>query len=154
MRKLRVLVADDNPFFRKLIPQFLVKEGYDFRIARDGEEALETAREYQPDLVITDSVMPRMTGMELCSVLRPSLSSSPIPFTVVMTGTPESSNPRHAADFGVDIYISKQDLLQSLDARCFRLDRLPTSIRQRLAERPATRNHRVSQRENVIYLAS
>ncbi len=153
MRKLRVLVADDNPFFRKLIPQFLVKEGYDYRVARDGQEALETAAEFQPDVVITDSVMPRMTGMELCSRLRPAFAQGPVPFTIVMTGTPESSDPKHASDFGVDIYMSKKDLLQGLDSRRFRLDRMPISVRSRLAEGFVPAN-RQAVRETVIYLAS
>jgi len=153
MRKLRVLVADDNPFFRKLIPQFLVKEGYEFRVARDGQEALETAVDFQPDIVITDSVMPRMTGMELCSRLRPAFAQGPVPFTIVMTGTPESSDPKHASDFGVDIYISKKDLLQGLDARRFRFDRLPAAVRSRTVETRMP-GHLPEVRDSVIYLAS
>ncbi len=130
MKKFKVLVADDNPFFQKIIDQQLSREGYEVWTATDGHDAIKIASLLRPDLVIADEFMPRMTGIELCSRLRPPFGADHNPFTIVATANPESPDPFHAADFGVDLYMSKNDLMYLIDNKLLRAECLPKTRRE------------------------
>lgn len=65
-----ILIADDDADVASAIEINLQLEGYDVRVANDGQEALELARKLQPDLVILDVVMPHRDGFEVCRALR------------------------------------------------------------------------------------
>lgn len=75
-----VLYVEDEPTLCTLVEFWLVEAGFDVRIAGDGVEALEAIRADRPDLVITDAMMPRMSGDELVEVLRddPEFATLPI----------------------------------------------------------------------------
>ena len=62
----KILVADDEPNIVISLEYLLKREGYTVVIARDGEEALQTIRREQPDLVLLDVMMPKKTGFEVC----------------------------------------------------------------------------------------
>jgi two-component system alkaline phosphatase synthesis response regulator PhoP len=64
----KVLIADDEPDIIEILKYNLEKEGYQVFAAKDGDEALAKAKQYQPDLVILDMMMPRKTGMEVCEL--------------------------------------------------------------------------------------
>ncbi len=130
MKPFKVLVADDNPFFRKMLTCRLELEGYDVWTVNDGADALQLVGHLAPDLVITDEIMPRITGMELCSRIRPPLGAGRGPFTIVMTASPESDNPFHARDLGVDLYVSKKQLGDLLDRNLLRAECLSSDFRQ------------------------
>ena len=66
----RVLVVDDNGPSRGLLKLILVKAGYDVAEAVDGEDALEQAFAFMPDLILLDVMMPKMDGYEACTVLK------------------------------------------------------------------------------------
>jgi CheY-like chemotaxis protein len=66
----RVLVVDDSPTIRKVVSAILDEEGYEAVTAEDGEDALARLRREPVDLVLTDFVMPRMNGYQLCRELR------------------------------------------------------------------------------------
>jgi two-component system, OmpR family, alkaline phosphatase synthesis response regulator PhoP len=76
----RILIADDAPSARDLLRCILGRSGYEIFEARDGQEALESARRLQPDLVILDLQMPKLDGYSVASRLRslPSFESKPI----------------------------------------------------------------------------
>jgi CheY-like chemotaxis protein len=76
----KILLVDDEPELRELYTDVLEVMGYEVFQARDGLEALEMARELQPDLIVTDWMMPRLDGVELCQrLLRdPQLHRIPI----------------------------------------------------------------------------
>ena len=78
----KILVVDDDDAIRALVARMLKMAGYETCTARDGHEALEQFRAERPDFVVTDLVMPRMDGFELCRRVR-EFSSVPI---IVMTG--------------------------------------------------------------------
>ena len=64
--KKRILVVDDEPQITRVLRTSLAGSGYEVRTADDGHAGLRVAREWQPDLVITDISMPNMNGIELC----------------------------------------------------------------------------------------
>ncbi|WP_223645838.1 hybrid sensor histidine kinase/response regulator [Corallococcus sp. EGB] len=90
-----VLVADDEPAVLEVLSQVVEDLGHDVVRARDGEEALALARTHRPRLVVTDHMMPRMSGMELCSRLKqePGLREVPIILlsAVLQQGSPDAS---------------------------------------------------------------
>jgi two-component system alkaline phosphatase synthesis response regulator PhoP len=66
----KVLVVDDEPDILEIIQYNLQSEGYEVSTAADGEEGLQKARLFKPDLIILDVMMPRKNGMEVCRTLR------------------------------------------------------------------------------------
>ncbi len=77
MRK--ILVVDDEPNALKMLTLALKVEGYDVETATSGEEALELAVRYRPDLILLDVMMPKMDGYEVCRRLRRMLDFAEIP---------------------------------------------------------------------------
>ncbi|MGE6761612.1 ATP-binding response regulator [Corallococcus interemptor] len=90
-----VLVADDEPAVLEVLSQVIEDLGHDVVRARDGQEALALARLHRPRLVVTDHMMPRMSGMELCSRLKqePGLREVPIILlsAVLQQGSPDAA---------------------------------------------------------------
>ena len=85
----RILVAEDEPDIRGFITELLEREGYRVHAVADGREALSWARQHQPDLIISDIMMPQLTGLELTHAVRtdPRLSSIPILLLTARSGT-------------------------------------------------------------------
>lgn len=69
-RSTRILVVDNEPGIRDVLAYFLIGEGYAVSVASDGHVALEMAMEQSPHLVLTDVMMPRLSGPELYALLR------------------------------------------------------------------------------------
>ncbi|HXE91758.1 MAG TPA: response regulator [Terriglobales bacterium] len=88
---LRALVVDDSMLVRHTVCRFLEQRGYEVDSATNGVEALEKLTHALPDIVITDMVMPQMTGSQLIDSLkaRPETASIPI---VVLSGRPSGSD--------------------------------------------------------------
>ncbi|MFZ0311891.1 MAG: response regulator transcription factor [Candidatus Korobacteraceae bacterium] len=99
----RIVVVDDEPQITRVLRTSLNAQGYDIRVANDGETALEIMRDFTPDLVITDLAMPNMNGIELCRRLR-EISQVPI---VVLSVRGEERSKIEALDSGADDYITK-----------------------------------------------
>src|SRR4029077_6647673 len=78
--KKRILFVDDEPQITRVLRTSLAGSGYDVRTADDGHAGLRVAREWQPDLVVTDISMPNMSGIELCRQLR---AESALPIIVL-----------------------------------------------------------------------
>ncbi len=98
-----ILVVDDEPQITRVLRTTLNAQGYDLRVANDGETALEIMKDFVPDLVITDLAMPHMNGIELCRRLR-EISQVPI---LVLSVRGEERNKIEALDSGADDYITK-----------------------------------------------
>src|SRR4051794_23295621 len=69
-RARKVLIADDEPDILEILKYNLVNEGYQVITAKDGDEAIEKARIFQPDLVVLDIMMPKKSGVQVCEILR------------------------------------------------------------------------------------
>jgi two-component system, OmpR family, KDP operon response regulator KdpE len=109
----RILVVDDEPQITRVLRTTLSSQGYDIRIAGDGESALETFRDWPPHLVITDLAMPNMDGISLCRSLR---ERSQVPIIVLSVRGQERSKVE-ALDAGADDYVTKPFGMNELLAR-------------------------------------
>jgi two-component system KDP operon response regulator KdpE len=109
----RILVVDDEPQITRVLRTTLSAQGYDLRAANDGETALEIMKDWTPDLVITDLVMPQMDGLELCRRVR-SKSEMPI---IVLSVRGEERTKVQALDAGADDYVTKPFGMSELLAR-------------------------------------
>ncbi len=109
----RILVVDDEPQITRVLRTSLSSQGYDIRVANDGETALEIMKDWTPDLVITDLAMPNMDGLELCRKLRPS-THVPI---IVLSVRGEERTKVQALDAGADDYVTKPFGIEELLAR-------------------------------------
>src|SRR6185437_15047382 len=111
--KKRILVVDDEPQITRVLRTTLTGSGYEVRTADDGHNGLRTAREWQPDLVITDVSMPNMSGVELCGQLR---AESTLPI-IVLSVKGEEKTKVEALDAGADDYVTKPIGMDELLAR-------------------------------------
>ncbi|MFY8024377.1 MAG: response regulator [Sediminibacterium sp.] len=102
----QILIADDEPDILEIIRYNLEKEGYEVLTAKDGNEAIEKAKEFYPDLIILDIMMPRKNGVEVCQILRtqPSFQDTLIIFLTAMS---DESSQIKGLETGADDYISK-----------------------------------------------
>lgn len=114
--RLTVLVADDDEDVLELVTLRLERTGYSVIQARDGEEALNAARERAPALAMLDVMMPRMTGYEVARALREDESTREIP-VILLTARVEDSEVTRGLDAGADGYIKKPFSPQDLRAK-------------------------------------
>jgi len=111
--KPKILVVDDEPQITRVLRTSLSTHGYEVSVANDGETALNLFQQINPDLVITDLSMPRMTGIELCENIR-DLSQAPI---IVLSVRGEDKYKIDALDKGADDYVTKPFSINELLAR-------------------------------------
>lgn len=116
LQGLQILVATDCPLHTKILTKKLTAEGHDVACAADGRRALEMAVETLPQLIISDWVMPEMSGLELCRTLRLSPQMSRIHF-IIMTTHDSNEELVEAFDAGINYYLIKPlnyDILAAL----------------------------------------
>ena len=102
----KVLVTDDDPFIARLLEIELRAAGYDVRVASDGEMALGIAREWTPELVLADVMMPNMDGFELTRNLRQDSKTSTVS-VIMLTARGLSADKLEGFSVGADDYIVK-----------------------------------------------
>ena len=104
MEKIKILIVDDESRMRKLIRDFLEREGYQILEASDGIEAMDIFyKEKNIDLIILDVMMPRMDGWQVCKEVR-EYSKVPI---MMLTARAEEQNELKGFELGVDEYVAK-----------------------------------------------
>jgi two-component system alkaline phosphatase synthesis response regulator PhoP len=102
----KILIADDEPDILEIVGYNLGNEGYEIVNARDGEEALQKAKAFKPDLIILDVMMPNKNGMEVCKLLRlqPEFQHTLIIF---LTALNDEISHVKGLEYGADDFISK-----------------------------------------------
>ncbi|HEX8901166.1 phosphate regulon transcriptional regulator PhoB [Vitreimonas sp.] len=111
-----VLVVEDEEALAQLLKYNLEKEGYRVSVANDGEEALVSADETNPDLVVLDWMLPKAPGIEVCRRLRARQETRNTPI-VMLTARGEESDRVRGLDMGADDYITKPFSMGELLAR-------------------------------------
>ncbi|HVG97989.1 MAG TPA: response regulator transcription factor [Chloroflexota bacterium] len=108
-----ILVVEDEESIVELVRLYLTKEGFRVNVARDGQEALETARRLPPDLVVLDLMLPRVDGWEVCRRLRKE-SNVPV---IMLTARDEDVDKIVGLELGADDYMTKPFNPRELVAR-------------------------------------
>ncbi|MBD2020227.1 response regulator [Leptolyngbya sp. FACHB-36] len=102
----KVLIVDDSPTMREMVSEHLRYEGYSVIEAADGEEAIAKIQVSIPDLVVTDIVMPRKNGYELCRWLKSEPTTRNVP-VIMCTSKGEEFDVYWGMKQGADAYITK-----------------------------------------------
>lgn len=127
-QEITLLIAEDNEQFRNFMKD-LLKNDYGILTAADGKEGLDMARDYNPDLIISDVMMPNMDGYEFCRAIKTDMKCSHIPF-ILLTAKNSSESRSGAYEAGADSFIAKP----------FDIDVLSSRIRQLLEQREQRRD--------------
>jgi two-component system KDP operon response regulator KdpE len=108
-----ILVVDDEPQITRVLRTALTAQGYEIRVANDGEMALEIMKDWAPSLIITDLSMPQLDGVQLCRRVR-VVSQVPI---LILSVRDQERQKIEALDAGADDYITKPFSMNELLAR-------------------------------------
>ena len=132
----RILVIDDEPQITRVLRASLSAQGYDVRTANEPEEGLRIFKEWEPDLVVTDLMMPGMSGVEVCRAIR-SVGKTPV---LVLSVREHERSKVEALDAGADDYVTKPFSIQELLAR----------VRAHLRRAPERATHAIEAGDFVI----
>lgn len=102
----KILIIDDEKDFVEMAKIRLEHEGYAIDVASDGYEGLEKVREIRPDLIILDVLMPKMSGYELCRLLKFDEDMKKIP-VIILSVRNGDQDKKIGDDVGADVYIGK-----------------------------------------------
>ena len=117
----KILIVDDNPNVLKLLNISLSKAGYDIVEAENGEMAFEVANREQPDIIVSDIMMPQMDGIELCWMIRENSKIPLVPF-IFLTSFDDSEMEIRGFRAGADDYLNKRKYLPLIAAISNRIE--------------------------------
>lgn len=104
--KRRVLIVDDEPNIVLSLEFLLRQQGYEVRVARDGEEALAAAEDWRPDLMVLDVMLPGLDGFEVCRRLRERPENAALKILLLTARGREVERVRGLEE-GADAYVRK-----------------------------------------------
>src|SRR4030065_15823 len=113
MTDSKVLIVEDDQTLLSVLEYNLAKEGYKVTTAIDGVQALEAARKQKPDLIILDIMLPKMSGFEVCRILRKEMT---VPI-LMLTAKDDEIDKITGLDLGADDYMTKPFSMRELLAR-------------------------------------
>jgi len=113
---IKILIVDDDPDIRDVLKLTLSEENYEILEAGDGEEALKTIHDNQPDLILLDYKIPKVDGREVCRRIKKDLLLRHLPI-IMVTGKGDISDKVDGIDAGADDYIVKPFEPKELMAR-------------------------------------
>jgi DNA-binding response OmpR family regulator len=105
-RPARILIADDNPAGLELLEAFLTGADFDIQTAVDGDETLRQVRDWQPDLILLDIMMPKISGFEVCKRIKSDPATRNIVILMV-TALDQHSDIDRAVEAGTDDFLTK-----------------------------------------------
>jgi len=106
MEKKKILIADDNENIRDALTYLLEDEGYALSMAKDGSDALKKVREFHPDILFLDIMMPEMNGYEVCRVIKSDPKLKNI-YVIMLTAKGQVAEQERGKEVGADEYIVK-----------------------------------------------
>src|SRR5580658_4844942 len=101
----RILIAEDSPVSQKLLETILAEKSYELCFVKNGREALDAFAQFRPDIVLTDWVMPDLSGLELCRQIRKSQNICT--YIILVTQKSEKADLIEGLDAGADDYLTK-----------------------------------------------
>ncbi|MBU2500164.1 MAG: response regulator [bacterium] len=128
--KARILVADDDPHIRRILRYLLEQDGFEVKVAADGDEAWKAVAAFQPDLVLLDLMMPQMDGFSVLEIIRAGFETARLP-VILLTAKGEVSDRVRGLRGGANDYIVKPFQPEELLLRVSNL--LETTRREREA---------------------
>ncbi|TMQ68263.1 MAG: response regulator transcription factor [Candidatus Eisenbacteria bacterium] len=134
--QFKVLVVEDDLFFQRVLCKRLAGEGYQVAAASDGREGMRSIVTFEPDLVISDWMMPEVDGLELCQSVKTGLREA-APYFILLTAKDEISDKLLALETGADDYLVKPCEQAELLARVkagLRIVELTQELRRVVAE--------------------
>lgn len=130
MNKKRILVADNNPNSLEFLATTLKKLGYEVITTEDGTQALELANQTAPDLIIAELQLSKMSGLELCWMVRQRSKIPNVPF-ILLSMQDEQEVRLNSYRSGADVYlirpVSLRELTVRIDTLLYRFQRLETT---------------------------
>ena len=106
MPSATVLLVEDDPVILKLLEVNFELEGYSVLLAHDGAEGIDLARSSDPDLIISDIMMPNVSGIELVQTLKADGATSGIPI-ILLSAKAQTADIRAGMEAGADDYVTK-----------------------------------------------
>ncbi len=101
-----VLVVEDDPVILRLLEVNFELEGFEVLLAHDGEEGIEMARTHKPDLIISDIMMPKTSGLELVTALKADSATGTIPI-ILLSAKAQTGDVKLGMEAGADDYVTK-----------------------------------------------
>ena len=149
-----VLVVEDEPALRLLLERSLHQRGYQVSVAPDGEKALSFLETTRPDVALLDWMMPGLSGLELCRIIRqkPGLRDLPVLF---LTARTEEQDIIAGLNNGADGYLTKPCSADRLDARLRALLRRTRPVQDIITFGPLTlepENHQITRSGRPVML--
>jgi DNA-binding response OmpR family regulator len=126
---MHVLVVDDSSVYRKLIADTLFYQPYTVHLAQTGREALELFAQISPPIVITDWMLPDLSGLDICQRIRSS-GSNAYAYVVLLTTMTEKEHVVKGLEAGADDYLTKPFDADELKARLGVARRIVTRYRE------------------------
>jgi DNA-binding response OmpR family regulator len=118
-RPARILIAEDNPQGAELLDAYLGESGWEFATALDGEETLQKVRDWRPDLILLDIMMPKISGFEVCKRLKADPATRNIA-VLMITALDQTADVERAVEAGTDDFLTKpinqSELLRRVEA--------------------------------------
>ena len=105
----RVLVVDDEPAIRDSL-KLLLRSNFEVNTASDGQEALDVVEQFNPDLILLDVMMPKVSGFDVLDILRNTPETANVR-VVMLTALSQESDKQRALDLGVDDYLVKSQVV-------------------------------------------
>ncbi len=124
---VHILVVDDESNMRRGLRDNLEFEGYEVTEAEDGLNALDVLKEIQPDLIILDVMMPKLSGFEVCKQLRKEGDETPI---ILLTARGEEIDKVLGLEMGADDYVQKPFSIRELIARVKAILRRSATVKE------------------------
>lgn len=137
-----VLVVEDEPELRRFICETL-ESNYSVLVAENGAEGYKLALEHQPDIVLTDVMMPEMNGIELCGKLKENFATNHIPL-IMLTARTAPENKLEGYTFGADAYIEKPFNMEYLHLRINNLINARNNTREKVMRELITQPEEIS----------
>ncbi|HYO72449.1 MAG TPA: diguanylate cyclase [Archangium sp.] len=151
-----ILLVDDDPANIQHVREGLASQGYRFREAHDGTEALRSLREVRPDLIIRDVEMPRLGGVEVCRIIKANGGEGGFGFIpIILVTARQAAGKVEGLELGADDYLVKPFDMLELSARVksmLRLKALQDAVLEKNRELDKANKELAQKREELLAL--